>query len=175
MFDLWLFQLIHGYANRSALADWFVIVIAEYLPYLVGIISIVLWIRIPHWRERIRIILLFLFSSILARGLIFEIIRYVYNRPRPFLALGFSPLFMENSYAFPSSHAIVLTLIGCSVYVFSKRWGMIFLGFAFINALARIYSGVHWPTDSSVGILIAAFSFFVATKMFPRNNEQELH
>jgi undecaprenyl-diphosphatase len=170
MFDLELFQFINGFANRSVIADWFVIVIAEYIPYIVGIITIILLVKIQNWKERIRILLILMFSGLLARGLIFEVIRYFYDRPRPFLALGLTPLFMENSYAFPSSHAIILTLIGCSVLLFSRRWGIIFLVFTVINALARIYSGVHWPTDSIAGIAIAIFSVIIATKMFPKNN-----
>lgn len=170
MFDLELFQFINGFANRSVIADWFVVVIAEYLPYIVGIIAIILWVKIPNWKERVRIFLILAFSGLLARGFIFEVIRYFYNRPRPFLALEITPLFIESSYAFPSSHAIVLTLIGCSVFLFSKRWGVVFLIFAFLNAIARIYSGVHWPTDSIGGIIIAVASIFVAVKMFPQNN-----
>jgi len=169
MFDLELFQFINGFANRSAIVDWFVVAIAEYLPYIVGIIAIILWIKIPNWKERIRIFLILAFSGLLARGLIFEVIRYFYDRPRPFLALGITPLFLENSYAFPSSHAIVLTLFGCCILLFSRRWGAIFLVFAVVNAFARIYSGVHWPTDSIVGILIAIFSVGIAVKMFPKN------
>jgi len=169
MFDLELFQFINGFANRSVIADWFVIVIAEYIPYIVGIVAIILWIKIENWKERIRIFFIIVFSGLLARGLIFEMVRYFYNRPRPFIALGFSPLFLENSYAFPSSHAILLTLIGCSVFLFSRRWGVIFLIFAVINAVARIYSGVHWPTDSIAGIVIAIFSVIIAVKMFPKN------
>jgi len=170
MFDLELFQFINGFANRSVIADWFVIVIAEYLPYIVGIITIILWIKIPNWKERVRIFLILIFSGLLARGFIFEIIRYFYDRPRPFIALGLVPLFVENSYAFPSSHAIILTLIGCSVFLFSRRWGIIFLLFAVVNAFARIYSGVHWPTDSIAGIVIAVISIIIAVKMFPKNN-----
>ncbi|TSC52489.1 MAG: Bacitracin transport permease, PAP2 [Parcubacteria group bacterium LiPW_41] len=170
MFDLELFQFINGFANRSVIADWFVVVIAEYLPYVVGIIAAILWIKIPNWKERMRIFLILTFSGLLARGFIFEVIRYFYNRPRPFLALEITPLFVENSYAFPSSHAIILTLIGGVVFLFSKRWGIIFLVFAVLNAIARIYSGVHWPTDSIGGIVIAAISILIAVKMFPQNN-----
>lgn len=170
MFDLELFQFINGFANRSVITDWFVVVIAEYIPYVVCVIAIILWAKIPNWKERARIFLILAFSGILARGLIFEVIRYFYNRPRPFLALEITPLFIEGSYAFPSSHAIVFTLIGCSVLLFSKRWGVAFLIFAFLNAIARIYSGVHWPTDVIGGIIIAIVSIFVATKMFPKNN-----
>jgi len=167
MFDLELFQLINGFANRSAFADWFVIVIAEYLPYVVGIIGIVLWIQVPTWRERMRLFIITAFSLLIARGLIFEIIHYFYSRPRPFVSLQLTPLFMESSFAFPSSHAIVLTILGCVVYMISKRWGFIFLLFVVINAFARIYSGVHWPTDSIGGIVIAVVSFYIAIKTFP--------
>ncbi|RJQ25273.1 phosphatase PAP2 family protein [Candidatus Parcubacteria bacterium] len=170
MFDLGIFQFISEFANRSALADWFVVVIAEYLPYLAGIIAIILWIRIPAWRERMRLFIIITFSLLIARGFIFEIIHYFYSRPRPFIALQITPLFIETSYAFPSSHAIVLTILGCVVYMISKRWGIIFLLFACINALARIYSGVHWPTDSLGGIVIALIAVVIAIKVFPKDS-----
>ena len=168
MFDLWFFQFINGFANQSALVDWFVVVIAEYLPYLAGIIAIILWVRVPAWRERMRLFIITTFALLIARGLIFEIIHYFYSRPRPFVALQITPLFIETSYAFPSSHAIVLTILGCVVYMVSKKWGIIFLLFAIINAFARIYSGVHWPTDSLGGIFIALIAIGIAIKVFPK-------
>ena len=170
MFDLEFFQFINGFANHSALLDWFVVVIAEYIPYIACIVAIVLWSKIPAWRERVRLSIVMAFSLLLGRGLIFEIIRFFYNRPRPFVALQFIPLFTETSYAFPSSHAIVLTTLACVVFMMSKRWGIIFFLFAIINAIARIYSGVHWPTDCIGGIIIALVSVFIAAKVFSKQN-----
>lgn len=169
MFDYGLFQFIHGFANQSAFVDWFFVFIAEYLPYVMVLVSFVLFAKVPAWKQKLRVFIVTAFALVISRGLIFEIIRYVYERPRPFLALGFEPLFQEPSFAFPSSHAIILTVFALMTISVSRKWGYAFLLFVFINGFARVYSGVHWPTDILGGICIAAISVFIAARVFPRN------
>jgi undecaprenyl-diphosphatase len=93
-------------------------------------------------------------SVILSRGLLTEIIRFVYSHPRPFDALNFAPLIPESGNSFPSGHASFFFALAMSIWFFSKEWGITYFILAALNGLARIYSGVHWPLDIIGGVIV---------------------
>lgn len=166
-FDIQLFQFIHNLSGISSLADWFAIAIAEYIPYLVGFFVWYLILKEHQWKRKIWAYLVLGFSLLLSRGIIVEIIHYFYNRPRPFLELGFTPMFMEASSAFPSSHALVLTTLAFLAFRLNKKAGYWLFAFAIVNGISRIYAGVHWPTDVIGGLLLAIVTFWIAEVVFP--------
>jgi undecaprenyl-diphosphatase len=64
---------------------------------------------------------------------------------------------IKTSFGFPSSHAANLTasMLFLSL-IFRRGAPLVFLGFAFLVSLSRIYIGVHWPTDVLAGAAIGA-------------------
>lgn len=166
--DLALFQLIHRFAGMFSLVDWSAVVIAQYLPYGAALLVLVLIMHEKRWRDRVYALLALAFALLLAKGLVVEAIQFFYNRPRPFLALGLTPLFPEASPAFPSSHAAVLFTLACFAFTLNKKSGYWLFAFALVNGIARIYSGVHWPLDVLGGAVVACACFWVASKAFPK-------
>ena len=168
--DYSIFQLIHGLANRWWLFDWLGIFLAQYLPYLIVLFAFFLLAKEKNWRQRIYFFCLAGLSVILARGVITEIIRFFYYRPRPFLALQFQSLLGNSDIAgsFPSGHAAAYFALALAVFYINRKLGWWFLGAAFLVGLGRIFVGVHWPLDILAGAVIGLGSAFLVRKFLPK-------
>jgi undecaprenyl-diphosphatase len=81
-------------------------------------------------------------------------------RARPMYSLGANaPTFewhadLEHWSSFPSDNATYLFAIAAGLWLVSKGWGLFFGVFAAGAALARVYLGIHFPSDVLVGALI---------------------
>ncbi|MBI5732405.1 phosphatase PAP2 family protein, partial [Candidatus Jorgensenbacteria bacterium] len=53
------------------------------------------------------------------------------------------------------------------VFCLNRRWGVWFMSGALLNGLARVFVGVHWPSDIAGGIIVGLLSAFVITKLVP--------
>ncbi len=166
--DLPLFQLVHSFVGISSIVDWSAVVVAQYLPYAVACFVLYIILQEKEWKRKVWAFLVLAFSLLVSRGFIVGIIHYFYARPRPFLALGFDPLFIhESSSAFPSTHALVLTTLAYVTFMFDRRAGWWLFGFALLNGLARVYAGVHWPLDIVGGMVLAFVCTWATLKLFP--------
>lgn len=165
MSDLILFNWIHDLAGKSRLLDFLGIFLANYFPYLVIFTAVILLIAEPNLRKKFSYYATLIFAVILSRGLITEGIRFLYNRPRPYVELGFSPLVPENSYSFPSGHAAVFFAVAGAVWLYDKKWGWRIFIAATLIGLARIFVGVHWPSDILAGAVVGIFSVWLADRI----------
>src|SRR3989344_1951061 len=172
--DTKIFNWIHNWTSQYKVLDIVGIFLAEYLPY------IFLALLEKNWRNRLYQLFLGSLSVLLARGIIVETIRYFYQSPRPYIALVFKPLIdLEFSNSFPSGHASVFFALAMAVFLFnssmrlttSKKWGYYFFAGAILIGLARIYVGVHWPTDILGGIFVGIFSALLIWKILPKPNQ----
>ena len=161
-YDLSVFNFFHGLAGQSKWLDWLVIFLGEYFPYLVAA-GFLVWLYFEEdWRTRIQKLAFAVLVIVLARGILAEVIRFIYFRARPFAALDFMPLFNHEAVAsFPSGHATLFFAGAFSVFYFSKRWGIWGLVAASFISVARVVAGVHWPLDIFAGALVALLSFLV--------------
>jgi len=168
-FDYSLFRLINSLAHRNKIIDWLAVFFADYSQYLLIILAVFLLLRKEKdWRRRISIGSVFALSAILSRGLITEIIRFFYARPRPFAVLNISPLINHNFAAsFPSGHMTFYFVLALTIFLLNKKWGWFSVSGVILMGLARIFTGLHWPTDILGGILIAVFSYFLVKKIIP--------
>jgi len=169
--DIFIFNLIHSLAGRWWLLNWLGIFFAQYLPYLMVIFIIFLLLLEKNWRQQIYFFALAGLSVILSRGIITEIIRFFYYRPRPFLALQFQSLLGNSDIngSFPSGHAAAYFALALAIFYFDKKWGWRFLIAAAIMGIARIFVGVHWPSDILAGAIIGLVSAFVIKKILPES------
>jgi len=161
--DLAVFQFFSRLGVYSPFTETIAIFLAEYLPYLLLGGVLVFIARQSSRKRRWRAFLLIALTLILARGIIAEFIRAVYFKPRPFMRLGIEPLFTEGTSAFPSSHATIFFALGVAIFSLDRMWGGWFLALAALNGLARIASGVHWPSDILAGAILGAVSFGVVS------------
>ncbi len=168
--DNFIFQIIHSLADRWWLFNWLGIFLAEYLPYLMVVFAIFILIGEKNWRQRVYFFALAGLSVILSRGIITEIIRFFYYRPRPFLVLQIQSLLGNSDIAgsFPSGHATAYFALALAVFYFDKKWGWRFLIAAILMGIARIFVGVHWPSDILVGALIGLATAFIIKSILPK-------
>lgn len=168
-FDRLVFELIHAAYRRNALLDVLGIFFAEYLPYfiLVGF-SLYLVIR-EQGTQRVYGFFLAAFALVLSRGIVVEIIRFFYHRPRPFVALSFEPLITPiDSFSFPSGHAAAFSALATVFFFFHRRFGGSTFILVVLMAIARVFVGVHWPSDVILGALIGIGSAGIARWILPR-------
>ncbi len=165
------FEWLFNFAHRNFLLDSFGVLLAEYLPYflVLGLLAFIFSER--NARRRWFYFAEFALALILSRGILTEVIRYFYRHPRPFDALGIEALIPESGNSFPSGHAAFFFAIAGVLFLWDKRWGWIYLAFAVINGIARIFAGVHWPLDilggAAAGILSAFAIHLLLKRYFP--------
>ncbi|OGE78240.1 MAG: hypothetical protein A2751_03735 [Candidatus Doudnabacteria bacterium RIFCSPHIGHO2_01_FULL_46_14] len=166
-FDLQVFEYINGLALKYPLWDKVVIYANEYGLYVfAGIVAILFFVnRRAFWGAAI--------SSILARGIITEIIRYAYKRPRPFVndqLENVRQLVVKSviNDSFPSGHAAFYFAIAFAVYFQNRKAGAVLIILAVILGTTRIYTGIHYPSDILGGALIGFASAWVAGKLLFR-------
>lgn len=161
--DLSAFNLVHSFAGKMRVLDWFSVFLAEYAPYLIVAGGIAIILLNGSVRQKIERTLIGIFSFVISLGIFGKLFHFFMARPRPFEELGFRPLFSDSGAAFPSRHAITLFVIALMVFSVNRKWGYWFFGFAILNGIARVYAGVHWPSDVIGGLVLAAIGFYIAS------------
>lgn len=157
-----LVQFIHSFVGVSAVLDWFAVFFATYFPYLLGLFSLFLMFRWGTLKERFERLVYTALIVVLGRGFISELFYFFATRPRPYVELGFTPLFQETGSAFPSRHAVILFSLAAMMFTVKRSYGWWFTAFAVVVGIARVYAGVHYPSDIVGGAVVAFASFFIA-------------
>ena len=168
--NLQLFNFIHQFAGQNAIFDLIGRFFASDVAYILALIAVILFFKQSGWKNRFYFFALAALSTLLSRGIITETIRFFYNHPRPFDALGFSPLIPESGNSFPSGHMTFFFALFMVVFYTSKDKAIVwwFLGLTIAVGLARIYCGVHWPADILGGAIIGLLSTWAVRKMLPQ-------
>jgi len=169
--DLILFNALYGVAGVSGLLDWLTVFLAEYLGYflLFGFLAL-LFLTTYYKGFRIRAYYLSLaaLSIIASRGILTEVIRFLYPRQRPFAVMDIPTLFAHDpTPGFPSGHMALFFALALVVTVMHKKWGWFFVGSVFAMGLARVVAGIHWPADILAGLLVAGISVYSVRCLLP--------
>lgn len=166
--DFLIFNFFNNLSGKWWLFDWLGIFFAEYLAYFLIFAFVFLLIKEKNRKQRIYFFSLATLSLILSRGIITEAIRFFYYRPRPFLFFNIQPLINQSmTGSFPSGHAAAFFALALAVFYFNRRWGWRFFGLVLLMGLARIFIGVHWPSDILVGAIIGLLSTFLIKQILP--------
>ena len=104
-----------------------------------------------------------LLAAALGTGALAEFFKILFHRPRPPSSLHLVP---ETGSGFPSSHAVAVVAVGAAVwYLFSIRppesWGgswrakarvgLVVVAVSLLVGIARVYEGIHYPSDVLAG------------------------
>jgi len=157
-FNLSFFNFLHGLSGRNSFVDAAGIFTAKYIPYVIFIAFLWLVISQPDLRRRIFFFSEAVIAVILSRGLITEIVRFFYYSPRPFEALNFQSLIPESGSSIPSGHAAFFFALAMTIFFYNRRWGIWYFVISLLIGLARIFAGVHWPSDIIAGAVVGILS-----------------
>lgn len=154
-FDLSIFNIVHASAGRWFLLDWLAILVAVYLAYVLVVFFILFAMNERNRKKRAYALAWGVLAVIISRGIITEVIRFFYERPRPFVELGIDPVFSHAvTDSFPSGHMAFYAALIAPVWYLNRKWGAIYAVLVGLMGIARIYGAVHWPTDIIGGIVI---------------------
>lgn len=173
--DTKLFYFFNDFAGRHRILDALAVFFAEYLQYLaVAAFLLLLCFSVYSWRKKIRVFLVASVSAAVARLGITEIIRFFYQRPRPFVTLQVHKLlsngwfYNDKEWSFPSGHSAFFFAMATVIYLYNKKWGVWFFVAAILINISRVVVGVHYPSDifggAIVGLLSGFAIFFIAEK-----------
>ncbi|WP_407311390.1 phosphatase PAP2 family protein [Desulfosporosinus sp. SB140] len=162
-FDLFGFHVINQWAGHHPVLDKLMGFFAQYALELYALLFLVAWFSLPKSDSDHRHSLVVTgFSGILAL-VINVIIGQFFFRPRPFVALPkgtFTQLIPHSlDTSFPSDHTSGSFGFAAGSWKkasFWVRWSFTIL--AVLVAIARVYTGVHWPTDVIAGVIIGIIS-----------------
>lgn len=120
-------------------------------------VAILGWVA---WRQPAqRAYLIAVLAACAAAALLAHAIAGALNLPRPFM-LGLSPTYIPHGArgSLPSAHASVMFTFAIALFLRPglRLWAVAATVVAFATGWARVYVGVHFPTDIAAGLLLGA-------------------
>lgn len=149
-------ELLKGIAN-----DYFIIVSS-------CLVLLALWFGTRDIRQREanqKAVICASGSLGIANGIV-KICNCFYFRPRPFTELPVNLLFYQpTDSSFPANSTAVVFAIAIAVFLADRKAGSLLLFLAFLFGFARIYVGVHYPSDILGGAAIGAATAFLIFRL----------
>lgn len=142
----------------SPTLDTFAVILTQF-GGVIGVVVLTIGIAAILWgrgKRRMAALLAFGVSGAVTLNLLLKV---VFQRDRPQL---WERLVTENSYSFPSGHAMASSALALSIMVICWptrwRWVGVAVGlvFMFVIGLTRLYLGVHYPSDVLAGWMVSA-------------------
>lgn len=161
--DFYLFHFLNQWAGQWLYLDILAVFLAKYLGYFLVcfLLAWLIWdflFRREKYLKTIKIVGLSLGTALFSRFIVVELIRWLYYRPRPFVAEQVNQLLEHSaSGSFPSGHAAFFFTLATIIFFYNKKTGLAFLAASFLIGLARIFAGLHYPLDILAGAVLGIF------------------
>lgn len=157
---LWFDEAILRAVNSfsSGLLDTLAVVMTQ-LGGVIGVTVIAGGLALVLWGKAKRKETVILLVGVGGAALLNLLLKAFFQRDRPQL---WERLVVENSYSFPSGHAMASSALALSLIVIfwptRWRWWVVAGGFVYtlLIGLTRLYLGVHYPTDVMAGWMVSA-------------------
>lgn len=156
--DYLIFQQINSLAGANNYLDDLAVFFAKYLIYI--LIAAVFLLFLKRWKA----IFQSLAAAFLAKFIIIDLIKFLWERPRPYLENNVNQILEYSGASFPSGHTAVAFALAYIVYRCNKKTGILFFIASFLIAVSRIFVGIHWPSDVLAGVVIGIFSGWLILK-----------
>ena len=180
--DFLIFQFINNLAGHWAWLDALGIFLSAYWQYFLGagVVIFLFWKNSQTgWRQSLKLTGWFFGTAAVSRLVFGEIIKRVISRQRPFEIHQVAQILpYDPGHSFPSGHMTFFFALCTAMYLYIKKaypqygwWaGLILFGGSFLIGLARIFVGIHYPSDilggMIFGILVGWGSWLVFKKYF---------
>jgi len=160
--DYFIFQQINNLAGRWTCLDALAIFFAKYLVYLLIVLAFLFFLK--RWK----IVFQSLLAAFLAKFVVVDLIKFFWDRPRPFVENNINQILEYTGASFPSGHAALSFALSFVIYNYNKKAGILFFVASFLISISRVFVGIHWPTDIMAGALVGVFSGWLVLKIFKR-------
>lgn len=157
---LWFDETVLRGVNTLA-TPWLDAVVAGVteLGGVIGVIVLTAGLGVLLWRRRYRLRTVQLLIGVGGAVLLNVLLKSAFQRDRPEL---WERIVTENSYSFPSGHAMASSALAFSaiVLLWPTRWRWWAIAgaslYMLVIAFTRLYLGVHYPTDILAGWAVSA-------------------
>jgi len=168
----WMIAL-HSVTNPAL--DW-----AAWLLSTIGWMGACFWVLAAVlWVRGYRLLATQVVIALVLGAIAAEVLKHGFHRVRPselmpqFVHLPL-PSLHDSRWSFPSGHA-TLAMAAAMAVVFSthKRWAWLLVLGALLIGWARIYQGMHWPSDVVAGWIIgiiAGLAAVIVSILFENNS-----
>jgi membrane-associated phospholipid phosphatase len=112
---------------------------------------------------------LYLAGSFVVTSIITQSVKKIVNRQRPFVTYSFIVKRDDESgnFSFPSGHTSTAFSTATSVALRYRKWYFVAPAYLFATSVAwaRMYQGVHYPSDVFAGAIVGAGSAWLGWKL----------
>lgn len=161
-----LFRVINGLAGGLPPLDWAMQRLAnDYLvPVSLALALLGLWFSPLAVRQARQQGVIAAALAVVVANAVVKLTNLIYFRPRPFVGMEVNLLFYRPlDSSFPSNTAAVAFAIAFAIFLVDRRAGLLLAIPAFLVSVARVFVGVHFPTDIlgglATGVLSAYFCY----------------
>ena len=160
---------INELAGHISALDTLMKLAASDLIYLVVPLAFALWFLPGVSAERAlrQRVWLAVMTSAIAGLLLAALVTHLYSDTRPFVSRSETRLLVSHAAdnGFPSEHATVSFAVAGTL-IWWRRWiGLIVIFVASLIAFARVFVGVHWPSDVAAGAAIGLATGALSAKI----------
>ena len=162
-----IFHAINSLAGKNSILDSFAIFLAGnvFAAVWVGVI-IAIWLKNRNLRNNVYLAFV---SALISRGVIVELLKRIFDHPRPYEVLtNIHKLIVDNEHgmSFPSGHAVIYFSFAFAFWGTEYFWPFFIL--AVLGSVARVFVGVHFPADLLASFVLAALVVLAIRRLFKK-------
>jgi undecaprenyl-diphosphatase len=163
-----IFYIINSFAGKSDIADKIFVFMGEYIIFIMMGIFVLFFAK-KIWEDKkmeIKEVLLYFSTPVLA-WVITHIIKWFFPADRPYVMENTIQLSQEfDPGSFPSGHTTLAFAMMLNIYIYNKKWGIVFIVLALGVSSGRVLVGLHFPLDILAGALIGIIVPIVFHKLW---------